>query len=90
MALLLSGERPTTAAARFHPFRALLALVAEVRAEKARRRGLDNLLELDTHRLADLGITRSDLFDAMQAEPHRRARLLNERRERNATDWLNP
>ena len=40
--------------------------------------------------LDDLGINRTDLFEAMQARPAGRARILTERRARNAADWLNP
>ena len=45
---------------------------------------------MDTHRLDDLGINRTDLFDAMAVEPTRSARILADRRARNASQWLNP
>ena len=90
MALLLSGERPSAAAVTLNPFRIAIAYAGKVRAAGARRQALNNLLSMDSHRLDDLGIKRSDLFDAMAAEPTRTARVLSERRARNASDWLNP
>lgn len=90
MALLLSGERPTTAAVTLNPFRLAVTFVGKLRAANARRQAFHNLLSLDGHRLDDLGINRTDLFEAMQARPAGRARILTERRARNAADWLNP
>lgn len=90
MALLLSGERPSAAAVSLNPLRIAVAFAGKVRAAGARRRALNNLLSMDTHRLDDLGINRTDLFDAMAAEPSRTARVLDDRRARNASHWLNP
>ena len=90
MALLLSGERPSAAAVTLNPFRYAVAFVSKVRAANARRQALHNLLSMDGHRLDDLGINRSDLFDAMAAEPTRSARVLADRRAANASHWLNP
>ncbi len=90
MALLLSGERPTTAAVTLNPFRLAVNFVGKLRAANARRQAFHNLLSLDAHRLDDLGINRSDLFDAMHVAPSRSARVLADRRARKASDWLNP
>jgi uncharacterized protein YjiS (DUF1127 family) len=90
MALLLSSERPSTAAATLNPFRIAVAFVGKLRVANARRQAFHNLLALDANRLDDLGINRNDLFEAMQAEPHRRSRVLNDSRARRASDWLNP
>ncbi len=91
MALMLSGERPSTAAVTLNPFRLAAAFVGRMRAARARRQALHNLLALDAHRLDDLGINRSDLFDAMAAEPSRTARTLDARRAaRAASPWRNP
>ena len=90
MALLLSGERPSAAAVSLNPFRIAVAFAGKVRAAGARRQALNNLLSMDTHRLDDLGINRTDLFDAMAVEPTRSARILADRRARNASHWLNP
>ncbi|MEO6015172.1 MAG: DUF1127 domain-containing protein [Devosia sp.] len=90
MALLLSSERPSTAAATLNPFRIAVAFVGKVRAASARRQAFHNLLALDANRLDDLGISRNDLFDAMHAEPHRSTRVLADRRALRASDWLNP
>ena len=82
MALVLSGERPR-AAARFNPLTLVWTWLAKARAERAQRIALESLLQLDAHRLDDLGINRGDLFDAMHAS-HRSTRLLVERRESRA------
>lgn len=79
MALVLSGERPVAAAPSFHPVRALIAWAARVRTGHAQRLALKDLLELDPHRLEDLGINRGDLFDAL-ATPRRPTDLLAARR----------
>ena len=66
MALELSGERPVAAAA-FHPVRIALSWLAERRKIRAQQQALAYLLELEHFRLADLGINRADLFDAIRA-----------------------
>lgn len=90
MALLLSGERPSAAAVLLNPLRLLAAWMGKVRAANARRQALGDLLDLPPHRLEDLGINRTDLFDAMAVDPVRGTRLLNERRARRASVWRNP
>ena len=90
MALLLSGERPSAAAVSLNPFRYAVAFVGKVRAATSRRRALNNLLSFNDSQLDDLGINRTDLFDAMAAEPSRSARVLDDRRAAKATHWLNP
>ncbi len=79
MALVLSGERPA-AAATINPVTLLVNWFAKARAGRLQRLALENLLELDAHRLDDLGINRADLFDAMQVNNRRPTRLLAERR----------
>lgn len=90
MALMLSSERPSAAAVSLNPFRIAVAFAGKVRAANARRQALSNLLSMESHRLDDLGINRTDLFDAMAAEPSRSARVLNDRRAANSSHWLNP
>lgn len=90
MALLLSGERTSAAAVILYPLRSIVAWVGKVRAANARRRAFLDLLALDAHRLNDLGVERSDLFDAMSAEESRSGRLLADRRASKASYWLNP
>ncbi len=90
MALLLSGERPAAAAVTLNPLRMAVTWFAKVRAANARRQALHDLLGFEAHRLEDLGINRTDLFDAMAAEPARRRHLLADRRATNSTNWLNP
>jgi uncharacterized protein YjiS (DUF1127 family) len=79
MALVLSGERPAAAPASPNPVRILAAFFAKLRAERGQRRALQSLLELDPHRLDDLGINRGDLFDALRT-PRRPTDLLAQRR----------
>ena len=88
MALVLSGERPSAAAVSNNPVRAIFAFLAKARAQHARRVALSSLLELDQHRLDDLGINRQDLFEAMADAP--RAKTLAARRAVSSRDWLNP
>jgi uncharacterized protein YjiS (DUF1127 family) len=90
MALLLSSERPHAAAFSLNPFRLVATWYGKARAARAQRAAFHNLLSMDAHMLDDLGINRSDLFDAMHVEPRRSARVLSEARSRHAHDWLNP
>ena len=90
MALLLSGERPSAAAVSLNPFRYAVAFVGKVRAATSRRRALNNLLSFNDSQLDDLGINRSDLFDAMAIEPSRAGTFLDDRRAAKASHWLNP
>ena len=90
MALMLSGERPSTAAVTLNPLRLAANWLGKARAANARRQAFHNLLALDAHRLDDLGINRADLFEAMHAEPHRSGRVLNAKRATRSSDWLNP
>jgi uncharacterized protein YjiS (DUF1127 family) len=90
MALLLSGERPSAAAVSLNPFRYAVAFVSKVRAANARRQALHNLLALPAHRLDDLGINRTDLFDAIGTKPLSDGRFLAERRAAKSSHWLNP
>ena len=90
MALLLSSERPSAAAVSLNPLRMAVTWVGKLRAAGARRQALNNLLDLPPHRLDDLGINRTDLFDAIGAEPTRSGRLLADRRAAKSTHWLNP
>jgi uncharacterized protein YjiS (DUF1127 family) len=89
MALLLSSERPSTAAATLNPFRIAVTFVGKLRAANARRQAFHNLLSLDSDRLDDLGINRGDLFDAMHVRTGG-ARVLSARRAQTSSDWLNP
>jgi uncharacterized protein YjiS (DUF1127 family) len=89
MALVLSGERPLAAATSLNLVRFVAVLFAKARAERAQRIALQTLLDLEPHRLDDLGISRGDLFDAMRAE-QRPTRVLAERRAGRMDDYLNP
>jgi uncharacterized protein YjiS (DUF1127 family) len=87
MALVLSGERPAAAAAS-NPLGLIVVWFAKARAGYAQRQALQDLLDLDAHRLNDLGISRNDLFDAMGAGV-RSTHVLAERRRRHAVNYLN-
>lgn len=71
MALSLAGERSISAATPLSPLRAVFAWFAAARRNRARRNALQGLLELDSARLNDLGINRSDIHDAMAASQAR-------------------
>ena len=49
---------------------------------------LETLLEFDNSRLDDLGISRSDLFEAMDSPSTRPGIKLSQRRAENARHWL--
>lgn len=66
MALSLFGERSVAAATPQNPIAVLGRWIAGVRASRARRHALNSLLELDDARLRDLGISRSDITDALR------------------------
>ena len=89
MALVLSGERPSAAAASFNPVRLVVTWFAKTRADYAQQLALKSLLDLDAHRLEDLGINRSDLFDAAMAK-RQPTKLLADRRSVRSGDHLNP
>lgn len=84
MALVLSGERPAAAAPSVNLFSLAASWFAKARTNREQRLALGSLLDLDPHRLDDLGINRGDLFDAMH-DRHRPTRLLAERRSTRQT-----
>lgn len=88
MAYSLSSERPAVAAAQSNPILALFAMFAKFKANRAQRRVLGNLLELDDAMLRDIGVTRNDLYDAMHSP--RAGQTLSQRRAAAARNWLNP
>lgn len=88
MAYLLSSERPAVAAVQSSLVKSVFGWFAKVRAARAQRRALENLLEFDTALLDDIGINRQDLFDAMHST--RVGQTLNQRRAAAARNWLNP
>lgn len=88
MAHLLSGERPALAAAPAHPFRGLVNWFTAARVRRAQRLALKTLLEYEPHRLEDLGITRLDLFEALEAPTSRPGLRLAGRRAQRSRNWL--
>ncbi|KKB84105.1 hypothetical protein VW29_12045 [Devosia limi DSM 17137] len=84
MALSLYGERSVAAATPASPLSALVRWMAKARAERARRVALTALLDLDHDRLDDLGISRSDIVEAMQTRGRSAGSMLNAARARRA------
>lgn len=85
MALSLPGERSVAAAKPAHPIRAFFAFFAKAKANRARRTAIQGLLELDSTRLRDLGISASDIHDAIRADNGRTSGMvLNAARARSA------
>lgn len=88
MVHLLSSERPAMAAASTSPFAALVNWFANLRAARARRATYESLLALDNSRLDDLGISRQDLFDAINAPARTAGLKLARSRAERARNWL--
>ena len=84
MALSLPGERSLAAATPAHPFAAIMAWIAEVKAARTRRVALEALLQLDHDRLNDLGISRDDVIFALSSKSRAGVLELNAARSRNA------
>ena len=85
MALSLPGERSVAAATPANPVYALFAFVADRVSRRRKRKAIASLLELDDTRLRDLGVSRSDIFEAIRAEQGRSAAMvLNAARARSA------
>jgi len=76
MALSLPGERSVAAAPPKNPVRALFAWIAKFKADRARRTALTSLLELDSERLRDLGISRADIHEAIKARNGRHSGMV--------------
>ncbi len=85
MALSLPGERSVAAGSPARPFGAVFAWIVQAKRNRDRRVALNALLELDGHRLRDLGISRNDIADAMAPENGRTpGMVLNAARARSA------
>ena len=85
MALSLPGERSVAAGSHVNPIRALVTWFTQGKANRTRRTALKSLLDLDTARLRDLGITEQDIAEAMAARHGRTpGMVLNAARARNA------
>jgi uncharacterized protein YjiS (DUF1127 family) len=90
MVHLLSSERPTLAAASTNPLIALVNWFAQARVKRARRLALQALLTYDSTRLEDLGISRHDLFEALDTSTQRPGQRLAQKRAERSRNWLNP
>lgn len=74
MAYLLSSERSTIAVAPFNPFHAVATWLRTTAELRAKRKALQELLEMDEDRLLDLGLTRQDIVDSLHGGPSLSAR----------------
>ena len=90
MVHLLSSERPSLAAAPSRPFAFLANWFAQVRARRTRRIAFQSLLDYDDARLEDLGISRHDLFEALDSPSQRPGLWLAHKRAASARKWLDP
>jgi uncharacterized protein YjiS (DUF1127 family) len=88
MAFLLSSERPGAASATLNPVSALFAWVAARRAKRTQRAALSSLLDLDSDLLADLGIDRQDVLEALRDPSGRSGTMLAARRAQKSRRWL--
>ncbi len=84
MALSLYGERPRAAAMPVSPFAMFACWLAKAQAARARRTALAALLELDHHRLNDLGIDRQDVLEAVRLNATEAGRKLTAARSAKA------
>lgn len=82
MALSLPGERSVAAATPVNPFAAIARWIAKANAARTRRVALKAMLDLDSSRLTDLGISRDDVLVALRDGSSGRA--LNAARSRNS------
>jgi uncharacterized protein YjiS (DUF1127 family) len=60
--------------------------LADLRSARARRTALSTLLEMEDHRLDDLGLSRQDITEALR-NPDRGASELARRRANRAKAW---
>ena len=67
MALSLSSERSLAAGSHAHSTRGFTAWIARIVANRRRQAALKEMMAMDDALLRDLGVTRGDIADAMQA-----------------------
>lgn len=84
MALSLPGERSIAAATPRSVLRLVLNWLTQLKRARARRTALEGLLELDSSRLRDLGISRDDIITALSQKGYRSANVLHTARARRA------
>ena len=83
MAYSLESERPLAAAPSVSLFAGVLAWTGKMRAARTQRVALATLLEFEEHRLADLGISRFDVLEALN-NPAAHGQRLSAHRARSA------
>lgn len=87
MAYSLSGERPVAAASVSNIFSTIARFARKLHADRARRIALAQLLELEDHRLDDLGIVRQDVLEALANPRPSAGQLLAGKRAGRARAW---
>jgi uncharacterized protein YjiS (DUF1127 family) len=87
MAFAIIGERPDPLARPARPPALFLQWLRDLRAAHKRHATLASLLEMDACRLDDLGISRSDILEAMQTPSHSAGETLSARRAERARAW---
>lgn len=65
MALLLSEERSTAVTISFSPLKAIVNWLNNAAKTRRKDAAMRTLLQMDAHRLADLGLNRQDVVDAL-------------------------
>ena len=86
---LLFSERPQVAGvASINPLRALARWVADMRTRRAQRIALSSLLDLDAALLADMGISRHDVLEALRCPSMQAGQQLAARRAMASAAWL--
>ena len=66
MALLLSEERSTAGAISFSPLKAIVNWLNNAAQTRRKTAAMRTLLQMDAHRLEDLGLNRQDVVDALK------------------------
>jgi uncharacterized protein YjiS (DUF1127 family) len=87
MAFALIGERPEPLARPIGPLASFLCWLRNLRAARKRRATLASLLEMEVCRLDDLGISRSDILEAMHAPSRGVGETLSTRRAERSQAW---
>ncbi len=85
MAISLSSERPIVAAGTTGFAAQVRSFFQKAVAMRARRAALATLLELEQHRLDDLGLCRQDLIDALRSPSSNTGRQLAHKRSVRAS-----
>lgn len=67
MSLLLNSERSLAASRLFSPLTVMINWTADLHHKRTQRANLLSLLEMEDHRLKDLGLTRQDIQASLKS-----------------------